>query len=66
VTQPPARVRAMLGRGRRALLSTDTIGLRALLADDPTFEEDVEPLATQQRRDVIDSLYYLLRVRLAG
>jgi len=56
----------MLGRGRRALLSTDTIGLRALLADDPTFEEDVEPLATQQRRDVIDSLYYLLRVRLAG
>lgn len=47
-------------------MNTDVIDLAALLADDPTFAEDDEPLASQQHRDVIDSVYYLLRDRLAG
>jgi Uma2 family endonuclease len=47
-------------------MSTSVADLEALLAEDPTFEEDDEPLANQQHRDVIDSVYYLLRDRLAG
>lgn len=47
-------------------MSTGVVDVRALLADDPTFDEDDEPLASQHHRNVIDSLYYLLRDRLAG
>jgi hypothetical protein len=47
-------------------MSATTVDLRDLLADDPTFDENDEPLATQHHRDVIDSLYYSLRERLAG
>jgi len=48
------------------VISTSVVDLQELLADDPTFEEQDEPLATQHHRDVIDSLYYSLRDRLAG
>ncbi len=48
------------------MINTSVVDLEALLADDPTFEEQDEPLATQHHRDVIDSLYYSLRERLAG
>ena len=47
-------------------MSTRLVDLEALVAEDPTFDENDEPLATQQHRDVIDSLYYSLRERLAG
>jgi hypothetical protein len=47
-------------------MSATTVDLLDLLADDPTFDENDEPLATQHHRDVIDSLYYSLRERLAG
>jgi hypothetical protein len=47
-------------------MSTSVVDLAALLADDPTFDENDEPLAGQQHRDAIDSLYYSLRERLAG
>jgi len=48
------------------LMSTSVIDVQALLANDPTFDENDEPVATQHHRDVIDSLYYSLRERLAG
>jgi hypothetical protein len=48
------------------MASTSVVDLGALLADDPTFEENDEPLAGQPHRDAIDSLYYSLRDRLAG
>lgn len=47
-------------------MSTDVVDLAALLGDDPTFDENDEPLASQHHRNVIDSLYYTLRERLAG
>jgi Uma2 family endonuclease len=47
-------------------MSATTVDLLDLLGDDPTFDENDEPLATQHHRDVIDSLYYSLRERLAG
>jgi Uma2 family endonuclease len=51
-------------------MSTSVADLEALLAEDPTFEEDDEwaqgAPPNQQHRDVIDSIYYLLRDRLAG
>jgi len=47
-------------------MNTSVVDLAALLADDPTFDENDEPLAGQQHRDAIDSLYYSLRDRLAG
>jgi hypothetical protein len=48
------------------MASTSVVDLGALLADDPTFEENDEPLAGQPHRDAIDSLYYSLRDRMAG
>ena len=48
------------------MISTSVVDVRALLADDPTFEENDEPMAGQPHRDPIDSLYYSLRDRLAG
>ena len=48
------------------MMSTEVLDLAALLGDDPTFDENDEPLATQHHRDVIDSLYYSLHERLAG
>ena len=48
------------------MISTSVFDVRALLADDPTFEENDEPMAGQPHRDPIDSLYYSLRDRLAG
>src|SRR5579859_5806506 len=47
-------------------MSATTADLLDLLADDPTFDENDEPLATQHHRNVIDSLYYSLREPLAG
>ncbi len=47
-------------------MGIEVVDLATLLADDPTFDENDEPLASQHHRDVIDSLYYTLRERLAG
>ncbi|MGI8916036.1 MAG: Uma2 family endonuclease [Chloroflexota bacterium] len=52
------------------MISPSIMDLAALLADDPTFDEDDDRAQgappNQHHRNVIDSLYYVLRDRLAG
>lgn len=47
-------------------MSTDVVDVQALLADDPTFDEDDEPLASQRHRNVLDSLCHVLHDRFAA